>query len=220
MRLLVADDDPLQREVLAAQLTAWGHDTLLAESGTQAWDHLSGPELPRVALLDWMMPPPDGPELCRRLRARESQDAGVYVILVTSKNRTEDVAAGLDAGADDYITKPVDSVELRARLDVGLRVMALRQRLLDTERLRVLGEAAGAAAHEIRQPLALIQATVQLSQRDADMTGKRASRYESILDAVRRIDGIIESMASVDTYRTRRYVDDEDIIDFGPGTGS
>ena len=212
MRILVADDDPLQREILQAQLRTWGHEVALAEDGARAWDILQSPDPPGIILLDWMMPGLDGPEICRRLRDLEI--AGPYVIMVTAKAASDDVIAGLEAGADDYVTKPVDAGQLRARLGVGLRVLALRDRLLETERLRVLGETAGAAAHEIRQPLALMQATVQLCQRAPDLDEKLARRFTSLLDAVRRIDDIVERMSRVSRYRTRRYAT-EKIVDFG-----
>lgn len=213
MRILVADDDPLQREVLGALLPTWGHEAVLAADGDEAWQVLTGPAPPRIVLLDWMMPAPDGPEICRRLRAPD-HPTETYVIMVTSRSGEQDLAAGLAAGADDYIVKPAGDTELRARLQVGVRVVELGERLLETERLRVLSETAGAAAHEIRQPLALIQASVQLCQRDTALPEKHQSRHEKILGAVRRIDGIIEQMSEVRRYSTRDYNGEVDIVDF------
>lgn len=214
MRVLVADDDPLQREVMAALLGSWGYEAVLAADGAAAWGILVSEDAPRLALLDWMMPAPDGPELCRRIRTGPSATE-TYVILVTSRNKGQDLAEGLAAGADDYVIKPADDTELRARLQVGARMVALQQRLLQAEGLRVLSETAGAAAHEIRQPLALIQATTQLCQRDQTLAPEHQRRHQAIIGAVRRIDEIIERMSTVQKYDTRQYPGGSNIVDFG-----
>lgn len=130
MRLLIAEDDAVSRRALEATLVRWGYEVLVAADGSEAWRLLQAPGAPRLAVLDWMMPGADGVELCRRLRAAEGL-VPPYVILLTARNQAEDVAAGLDAGADDYVTKPFDRAELRARLRVGERTLALQQRLAD-----------------------------------------------------------------------------------------
>src|SRR5687768_6722440 len=128
MEILIADDDSVARMLLDSVLENWGHQVVAVNDGQQAWDILSQPDSPRLAILDWMMPRIDGPELCRRIRV-QSDTLGLYVILLTSRRDPADIIAGLKAGADDYIVKPFEPDELRARLGVGLRVVALQSAL-------------------------------------------------------------------------------------------
>jgi len=138
MRILIAEDDLVSRRLLEATLGKWGYQVVSASDGLQALDAVSKGSLPELAILDWMMPGMDGPDVCRSLRERPD-GAGLYVILLTAKTAREDVVAGLEAGADDYITKPFDREELRARVRVGERVVELQRKL--AERVRALEEA-------------------------------------------------------------------------------
>ncbi|HUE87752.1 MAG TPA: response regulator [Vicinamibacterales bacterium] len=138
MRILVADDDPVSRTVVAAMLRKSGFNVELADDGEQAWAALEHPDAPLLAVMDWMMPGLDGPEICRRLRAVETPTP-TYVVLLTSRDAAADIVEGLRAGADDYVTKPPDEDELVARVSVGVRVVALQQTLAD--RVRRLEEA-------------------------------------------------------------------------------
>lgn len=128
MRVLIADDDMISRSVVKALLTKWGYEVLEAEDGNQAWDILKEKDSPRLVLIDWMMPGMDGLELSRRLRQLDDNTYH-YVILLTGRNSKEDIIDGLDAGADDYITKPFVAQELKVRLRVGSRILALQQSL-------------------------------------------------------------------------------------------
>lgn len=119
----------MTRRLIQSQLQRWGYDVDVAEDGEGAWGILNAPEGPRLALIDWMMPALDGVQVCSRLRA-SSREEYTYVILLTSKSRPEDLAVGLDAGADDYVVKPFDATELRARLKVGERVLGFSDALL------------------------------------------------------------------------------------------
>ena len=138
MKVLIAEDDPVSRRMLERMLRKWGYDLVVAEDGAAAWEGLQGEEAPALALLDWMMPGMDGLEVCRRVRASEATRLA-YLILLTARGDTEDIVAGLEAGANDYVTKPFDGAELRARVAVGCRVVEL-QRSLDA-RVRELEEA-------------------------------------------------------------------------------
>ncbi len=128
MRVLIADDDMVSRSVVKALLTKWGYEVLEAEDGNQAWDILKEKDSPRLVLIDWMMPGMAGLELSRRLRQLDDNTYH-YVILLTGRNSKEDIIDGLDAGADDYITKPFVAQELEVRLRVGSRILALQQSL-------------------------------------------------------------------------------------------
>jgi len=214
MRVLAADDDPVLLEILRAQLEAWGYEPLLCDGGDRAWELLSPADGPRLALLDWMMPGADGPELCRRVRASGRADE-VYLILLTSKGKRGDLVAGLEAGADDYVVKPFDEEELRARLKVGERVVELRRQVLRSERDQVLVEAAGAAAHEIRQPLGTILAAAQLAQRSPELTEALQRRLQTVVGGVAAIDEIISRMEATSRYAARDYGEEGQIADFG-----
>jgi CheY-like chemotaxis protein len=128
--VLIAEDDPGSRRLLDASLRRWGHDVVATRDGDEAWTALQQPGAPSVAILDWMMPGVDGVEICRRLAAAGSSTPP-YVILLTANTRTADIVEGLEAGADDYVAKPFNHEELRARLIVAMRVVELRRKLAD-----------------------------------------------------------------------------------------
>jgi phosphoserine phosphatase RsbU/P len=129
-RILVADDDAVSLRVLQKALEKWGHEVVAARDGTEAWQILTRPEAPQMAILDWMMPGMDGPTICQRARAAPSITAP-YLILLTARNDQGDIVNGLEAGANDYVTKPFNQAELRARVRVGLRVLELQSKLAE-----------------------------------------------------------------------------------------
>ncbi len=129
MKVLIADDDRTTRRMLRAALSKWGHEVCEAATGDEAWAHLTGPEASPLAIVDWMMPGLSGPELCHRLKSRR-QEPMPYLILLTSRTELQDVVSALDAGADDFIAKPYNIEEMRARLSAGCRVVTLQQQLL------------------------------------------------------------------------------------------
>ena len=126
--ILVAEDDPISRRSTIAILAKGGYRTVEAVDGTEAWKILEQPDSPKLAIIDWMMPGLDGLELCRGLNDR-TDGRGVYVILLTAKGDREDVVAGLEAGADDYMIKPFHAEELRARVRAGFRILKLQEGL-------------------------------------------------------------------------------------------
>lgn len=138
LSVLVADDEAVSRTVVAAILRKGGYTVQLAADGGEAWAALQGPQPPAIAVLDWMMPVMDGPEICRRLRSAPTP-AHTYVMLLTARDRSADIVAGLHSGADDYVTKPAREDELLARVGVGARVVRLQQALAD--RVKSLEEA-------------------------------------------------------------------------------
>jgi len=131
-RILVAEDDEPTCQALTRLLTGWGYCVLPAHNGERAWQILQSDDAPRLALLDWVMPGLDGLEVCRRVRKAVAEPP--YLILLTGRRSPEDVVAGLDAGADEYLGKPVDPAELRARVRAGCRVVELQDRLADRVR--------------------------------------------------------------------------------------
>ena len=142
MRVLIAEDDPVSRTILARMLTDWGHYVLAKVDGEAAWEILQLPDAPKLAILDWMMPKMDGLEVCRRVSELASEEP-TYLILLTAKDQTGDVVVGLDAGANDYVVKPFDRRELQARVRVGERIVQLQRDL-------------GTRIHELQNAIALI----------------------------------------------------------------
>jgi PleD family two-component response regulator len=128
MQVLIADDDRLSAEVLARTLTPDKFEVTMAGDGAEALEILRRPNSPSLAILDWMMPKLDGPDVCRLVRS-ETPKAHRYLILLTSRDAREDVVAGLEAGADDYLVKPCHQGELLARVSVGARVLGLQEGL-------------------------------------------------------------------------------------------
>jgi two-component system, cell cycle response regulator len=129
VKILIAEDDQVSRHGLVTLLTKWGYDVLEAEDGLTAWRILQREDAPHLAIIDWMMPEMDGLQICRGVRQR-GPEPYIYVLLLTAKNRQEDVLAGLDAGADDYVTKPFDTHELQVRLCAARRILDLQSELL------------------------------------------------------------------------------------------
>jgi DNA-binding response OmpR family regulator len=127
MKILIADDDPVSRTLLERALTESAYNVVSVSDGTEAW-RLLEKGYPKLAILDWMMPGLDGTEICRRLRQTPTLTP-VYVLLLTSRDAKVDVVAGLQAGANDYITKPFNPDELRARVQVGRTVVELQAQL-------------------------------------------------------------------------------------------
>lgn len=130
MKILIADDDPVSRLLMQRTLEKFGYEVVLAGDGRAAVEILSQSDGPRLALIDWMMPKLDGLGLCREVRSTQRDGAYVYMLLLTSRQDAEDVVAGLEAGADDYITKPCHPAVLRARLHTGRRILSLEETLV------------------------------------------------------------------------------------------
>jgi CheY-like chemotaxis protein len=138
VRILIAEDDAVSRRHLELSLLRWGYEVVTTRDGQAAWETLRRPDAPRLALLDWMMPHLAGPEICRLLRTVPTLERP-YLILLTARTETADVVVGLDSGADDYLTKPFDREELRARVQAGQRIVELHRSL--SERVRELERA-------------------------------------------------------------------------------
>ncbi len=180
MRILIAEDDPVSRKLLQITLSRWGFESVVCSDGKQALASLQAPDAPDVAVLDWMMPEIDGPEVCRRIRQAPSHHPK-YIILLTAKVQRDDVVAGLHAGADDYVTKPFDPKELRARLNVGIRIIGLQKDLAakvdalevamlqiaghqQSQKLEAIGRLSSGVAHELNTPLQFIGDNVRFLQ--------------------------------------------------------
>jgi sigma-B regulation protein RsbU (phosphoserine phosphatase) len=130
MEILIAEDDAVSRRLLEICLLRWGYEVVMAQDGIEALQILSRENPPALAILDWMMPGMDGIELCRKVRESKAM-LPTHIILLTARNGKADVVLGLDSGADDYIAKPFDREELRARVQVGVRLVDLQRKLAE-----------------------------------------------------------------------------------------
>jgi len=128
-KVLVAEDDAVSRRMLEAFLTKWGYQVVTAANGSDALRILEAEDAPSLALLDWMMPGLEGPQVCQRVRQHLDRPY-VYILLLTARSQKDDLLRGLESGADDYLTKPFDLQELRARLQVGQRILDLQKGLI------------------------------------------------------------------------------------------
>jgi signal transduction histidine kinase len=178
MRVLIADDDALSRHLLRRHVVEWGHEVVVAEDGARAWELFTAGEYP-IVISDWLMPGVDGLELLRRVRAAP-RPRYVYFILLTALSHTEDLVYGMEAGADDFVTKPFDRDVLRVRLRAGERIIRLEQTLEErnralreaqaalyqSEKLASLGQLAAGVAHEINNPLAYVLNNLAVLRRD------------------------------------------------------
>jgi signal transduction histidine kinase len=178
MKVLIADDDPISRRLLQSHLEKWGHEVAAAADGREAWALFEAATYP-IVITDWMMPEIDGLELIRRIRGAE-RPGYVYLILLTARNRKEDMVQGMEAGADDHVGKPFDREELRVRVHQGERIIrlehtlaeqnqALREAqasLVQSEKLASLGRLAAGMAHEINNPIAYVTNNLAVLRRD------------------------------------------------------
>jgi diguanylate cyclase (GGDEF)-like protein len=131
MRILIAEDEAISRRLLQRKLEQWGYDVVAAVDGTEAWAFLQEPDAPRMAVLDWVMPGLDGPEICRRVR-EVGREPYTYLILLTRYDEKDKLVVGMHAGADDFLTKPFDDQELEMRLRAGRRIIELQEQLIAT----------------------------------------------------------------------------------------
>lgn len=178
MKILVADDSALMQRLLLRSLEKWSYEAIVAADGAEAWERFQQDRFP-IVLTDWMMPNVDGLELIRRIR--DSQPDGyVYIILLTAKTEKEDLVTAMDAGADDFLTKPFDQEELRVRVREGERIIRLEQTLAEqnrqlrdtqaalvqSEKLASLGQLAAGMAHEINNPVAYVANNLAVLRRE------------------------------------------------------
>jgi two-component system, NtrC family, sensor kinase len=208
MNILIADDEPISRRLLQSYLERWGHEVAQAGTGAEAWELFERGRFP-VVISDWMMPEMDGLELIRRIRT--SQRPGyVYAILLTAKTQKTDLIEGMEAGADDFLTKPFDRDELRVRLRAGERIIQLEQSLAEqnralreaqaalvqSEKLASLGQLAAGVAHEINNPIAYVTNNLAVLRRDVPAAMGVLQKYQEAGEGQGRVEPEIVSEAT------------------------
>lgn len=205
MRVLVADDDSVMRLLLERLLAGWGYSVVTASDGLAAIRQAeSDPEI-QILLLDWMMPELDGLEVCRRARALARKNY-VYILLITSRSGKEDFLDGMSAGADDFLTKPVDADELRVRIRAAERVISLKTEVeiqaALSRQLREIDEMKTAfihlTSHELRSPLCIIDGMLELLLRDLPSENEYLrSLVQAASDSAQRLTGLVEETLKV-----------------------
>jgi diguanylate cyclase (GGDEF)-like protein len=128
MRILAAEDNPVFQSMLRTLLRKWGYEEVMAQNGNEAWEILESENAPRLAVLDWMMPGMDGVQICRKVRSA-NREPYIYIVLLTGRTESQDLVEGMEAGADDYLTKPFNAQELRVRIRAGHRILDLQDAL-------------------------------------------------------------------------------------------
>jgi len=185
LRVLAAEDNPVARSMLSSMLGKWGYETVAASDGEQAWAALQNPDSPRMAILDWMMPGMDGVEICRRIR-HAGREPYVYIVLLTARTDPSDLVEGMDAGADDFLTKPFKPHELHARMRAGERILHLQKQLVEArDALRIQ------ATHDSLTGLwnrAAILETVEKELSRASREGQPVSVLLADVDKFKRIN--------------------------------
>ncbi|TWU01778.1 protein kinase domain-containing protein [Neorhodopirellula pilleata] len=203
MKLLVADDNPVWRKLIEAAVVPWGYRVIVAENGRQALDALRSDDPPRLALLDWQMPEIEGVEICRQIK-QDPDHPFTYVILLTSRDRDEDMIAGLDAGADDYLTKPIVAAMLKSRLAAAKRIVEAvppvqwtKPQVDDFEIEKIIGRGAFATVWRARHLVTGKLAAVKIIRADL-ATDTVFERFAREVDAMRKMDhpGIAQIYAS------------------------
>jgi signal transduction histidine kinase len=193
MKILIADDDTVSRRLLQSYLQKWGYEVTAASDGAEAWRLFEAGVFP-IVITDWMMPELDGPGLLRHIRSIP-RPGYVYAILLTAKVQKEDLVEGMEAGADDFLTKPFDRDELRVRLSAGERIIRLEQNLrnaqvtlIQNEKLASLGRLAAGMAHEINNPIAFVINNLALQRRDMQSALSLLEKYGEARAALSRVE--------------------------------
>jgi two-component system, cell cycle response regulator len=216
VRILIADDDPTTLLLLESALKEWGYDLVTVRDGDAAWDVLRSADSPQMALLDWMMPGLSGIELCRKVR-QESEAPFVYLVLLTGRAKTQDIVQGMEAGADDYLSKPFEEQELKVRLRAGrrivesqetLRLHATRDALTGIWNRRMILEILGrecARAARASAPFGVVIADLDHFKRINDTLGHLGGDAV-LLEASRRMSSVLRPYDAIGRYGGEEFL--------------
>lgn len=221
MRVLLADDDELMRELIVAVVEAQGHVVESFADGEAIWAAFSAAPAALV-VLDWQMPGADGLEVCRRIRAH-AEGAHVYLIVVTARSGSQHLDAVLDAGADDYLSKPVSPEDIVARLRIAERRMeiAAARRTAESELQRArylagIGELSLAIQHEINNPLAALLANSSLVSSGILSPDESIASLKVVDEQARRIAAVVRRLSEIEAPRSVEYLKGQRMVDLAP----
>ena len=223
MNILLADDDPTMRLLLSTMLERGGHVvTVAAADGQAAWDAYVASPAPML-VLDWEMPRMDGLELCRRIRSSECGDEA-FILVITARDTTEDLTAVLDAGADDYMSKPVTPDNLLARLRIAERRIAVNAarrtaetQLRKAQYLAGIGETSLALQHEINNPLAALLSNTSLIEAGMVSPSEMQESLATIAQMARRIADVVKKLRQLNNPTSVEYLGNARMIDINQG---
>ena len=224
MRVLFADDDIIARTLMAAVLADLGHDATIADNGQAAWDAFQECPAPLV-VLDINMPGLDGLEVCRRIRAHEA-GRETFVVVVTARDGRDDLVDVLEAGADDYVTKPASPENLRARLEIAERRIALdvQRRAAEAESARSrwlagIGETTIALEHEINNPLSALLGHAELLVMEGGLSAEQLEQVGIIQEQAARIAQVVRRLARLKNPQSVEYLAGSLMLDLSARTG-
>ena len=224
MRVLFADDDIIARTLMAAVLADLGHDATIADNGQAAWDAFQECPAPLV-VLDINMPGLDGLEVCRRIRAHEA-GRETFVVVVTARDGRDDLVDVLEAGADDYVTKPASPENLRARLEIAERRIALdvQHRAAEAESARSrwlagIGETTIALEHEINNPLSALLGHAELLVMEGGLSAEQLEQVGIIQEQAARIAQVVRRLARLKNPQSVEYLAGSLMLDLSARTG-
>ena len=226
MNVIIADDDPTMLVLLRAVVEQGGHSVIASvNDGEAAWMAFQQCDDVPLVILDWEMPRLDGLGLCRRIRESELGDP--FLLVVTGRDNREDLLRALDAGADDYVTKPVTVDELAARLRIAERrieiTAARRQAEMELRRARYLagiGETSLALQHEINNPLAAMLSHASLLEAGMVEDSEKDEALATIVQQAKRIGEVVKRLRQIEQPRSVEYLGNSRMLDIGPGTQS
>jgi DNA-binding response OmpR family regulator len=220
MRVLFADDDAIARALLVAVITDLGHEPIVAESGERAWELFQAEPTP-LAVLDISMPGLDGLTVCRLIRDHEV-GRDTFVIVVTARDAREDLTAVLEAGADDYVTKPSSPENLRARLEIAQQriIQNAARRTAEAELARArwlagIGETTIALEHEINNPLSALLGNAELLLMEDGLSDEQRQQVEVIREQAARIADVVRRLARLKNPRSVEYLSGSNMLDLG-----
>lgn len=206
MKILIVDDDRTSRMMLRAILEKWQFEVVEADNGYAAWSILSEEDYPRLLIIDWMMPGMTGLELCRKI-SHEHNRQQFYVLMLTARGERQDLIEGLNAGADDFTSKPWNNEELHARINVGCRMLQLQEQAAQEQKLQGVLEMAGAVCHELNQPLQVALGYADMLMVDIKDDDPRKDALEKISESIIKMGELTRKIMNVTDIKTISYLE-------------
>ncbi len=206
MKILIVDDDKTSRMMLRAILEKWQFEVVEADNGYAAWNILSEEDYPRLLIIDWMMPGMTGLELCRKISCEHNRQQ-FYVLMLTARGERQDLIEGLNAGADDFSSKPWNNEELHARINVGCRMLQLQEQAAQEQKLQGVLEMAGAVCHELNQPLQVALGYADMLMVDIKDDDPRKDALEKISESIIKMGELTRKIMNVTDIKTISYLE-------------